>query len=336
MVYVNKCGVNRTKQLRLDFSDGTSEVVVAKNTCDRHTIPFEGRNTTSVRVTVESMYSIEESVCYACNHPGKRMIRDAAALASKQTAVCQGFAPANSGVETTDKDDIVFIQTQTPGTKLVDELATLLTPGRLSASTRAVMANAFATADKRDQEGLDNALKNALKLFSVAPEFHATNKPATSSAARERSAPTPSQGRPYKAVVAVVLAGGADSFNMVVPHSECTEHDLYAEYVTIRGGSLALDKDSLLEIQVTEDSSPQPPCGKFGLHPKLEFLQEAFNDKDVLVMNNLGSWWSQSLWRSSTPARRNNLLAISVMAEWRVPFSPWMQMIRMRKVFWGV
>jgi cullin-associated NEDD8-dissociated protein 1 len=51
---------------------------------------------------------------------------------------------------------------------------------------------------------------------------------------------------------------------------------------------LALSKESLLQVDVSEGSHPQPPCGKFGLNSNLEYMQEAFNDKDALIMNNIG------------------------------------------------
>ena len=61
-------------------------------------------------------------------------------------------------------------------------------------------------------------LQRLLKLFVIAPGFHSTNKPATKKIFRKKSVKIESQGRPYKAVVVVMLDGGADSFNMVVPH----------------------------------------------------------------------------------------------------------------------
>ena len=42
-------------------------------------------------------------------------------------------------------------------------------------------------------------------------------------------------GKPYKAVVTLYLSGGADSFNMLVPHSGCAAKDLYSEYALVRG-----------------------------------------------------------------------------------------------------
>ena len=85
----------------------------------------------------------------------------------------------------------------------------------------------------------------------------------------------------------VMLDGGADSFNMVVSHT-CTPNDLYTEYTSIRGGSVALSKDQLLQIEVPSDSDPQP-CSVFGLHPSLAYWRDAYVDKDAMIVNNIGA-----------------------------------------------
>ena len=68
------------------------------------------------------------------------------------------------------------------------------------------------------------ALRHLLKLFAVAPDYHATGAHAARTGDRKRrvaAAAKAALGRRYKAVVVVFLEGGADSFNMVVPHSGC-------------------------------------------------------------------------------------------------------------------
>lgn len=127
------------------------------------------------------------------------------------------------------------------------------------------------------------ALKHVLKLVMLSPEFHVTNVPATP-VLNERAplVEQVSQNRPYKAVVVIYLEGGADSFNMVVPHSGCTNHDLYAEYEATRGTDgddrRALWKSDLLPIDV---SSSAQPCTTFGLHPELGELRQLFEDGDA-------------------------------------------------------
>ena len=88
----------------------------------------------------------------------------------------------------------------------------------------------------------------------------------------------------------IYLEGGADSFNMVVPHSGCAGNDLFAEYETTRGVDgterRALLKSDLLPIDVT--SSAQP-CTTFGLHPELGTLKQLFDDGDAAVLANVGA-----------------------------------------------
>ena len=43
------------------------------------------------------------------------------------------------------------------------------------------------------------------------------------------------QAAPYKAVVVLMMLDGADSFNLLVPTSECATNDQYQEYVIARG-----------------------------------------------------------------------------------------------------
>lgn len=83
----------------------------------------------------------------------------------------------------------------------------------------------------------------------------------------------------YKALVCVSLAGGADSFNMLVPKGD-TEH---AEYATVRN-SLALGKDTLLPI------TPNTSDGKtYGLHPSLTRMKTLFEDGKVAFAANVGT-----------------------------------------------
>ena len=106
------------------------------------------------------------------------------------------------------------------------------------------------------------ALKEALRLLILTSEFHTTVLNRLKPTARSVPQPTVSQGRQYKAIVVLFLAGAADSFNMIVPHSECGgTHDLHQEYLDVRT-NVALEKSSLLEINV-----PHQPCNKFGIHP---------------------------------------------------------------------
>ena len=163
------------------------------------------------------------------------------------------------------------------------------------------------------------ALKHTLKLLTISPDFHATNFHNTKPVAREPPPKQVTKGRKYKAVVVVFLAGGADSFNVVVPHggdkakSNCKrpikgaagsnggrdrrttdgggatvqfeEHDFYGEYQKERGVGEALTKASLLKVEVPGD---EQPCKTFGLHPSLKRIQGLYQDGDAALLANMG------------------------------------------------
>lgn len=73
----------------------------------------------------------------------------------------------------------------------------------------------------RNTPAEDLALKTLLKLFAAAPDFHTSGGHEATTTARPAAKKLQSQGRKFKAVVVVFLEGGADSFNIVVPHSGC-------------------------------------------------------------------------------------------------------------------
>ena len=107
-------------------------------------------------------------------------------------------------------------------TKLVDDLATLLTAGRLSPEHRSVIRNAYDNAGSAN-----DGLKIAQLLILSSSEFHTTNfvKP-TDQAREDTTFPLPT-GKPYRAVIYMMFSGGCDSFNMLVPHTCSNRKDMY-------------------------------------------------------------------------------------------------------------
>lgn len=81
----------------------------------------------------------------------------------------------------------------------------------------------------------------------------------------------------YKAIVCVLLAGGADSFNVLVPRSDVA----YAQYQT-RRSDLALNKSDLLPLDGIANNT------SFGLHPALAGLQSRFNSGTAACVANIG------------------------------------------------
>jgi uncharacterized protein (DUF1501 family) len=106
--------------------------------------------------------------------------------------------------------------------------------------------------------------------MAASAEFHATNLARLRAQARETPAPQVSQNRPYKAVVYIFLNGGADTFNLLMPHT-CTGVDLYAQYETYRSPT-TIAKANMRTIA----SSPAQPCATYGLHPQMSALETMY------------------------------------------------------------
>ena len=82
----------------------------------------------------------------------------------------------------------------------------------------------------------------------------------------------------YKALVCIMLSGGNDSFNMLIPTNDAS----YQKYKKSRS-NLALDKESLHALAY-KDKSAQT----FGLHPAMKRTQKLFNSKKLSFIANIG------------------------------------------------
>jgi uncharacterized protein (DUF1501 family) len=83
----------------------------------------------------------------------------------------------------------------------------------------------------------------------------------------------------YRALVCILLAGGNDSFNMLVP----TDNDQFAEYAGIRS-DLALTQNQLLSLPGTASNGRN-----YGLHPGMPELQSLFTAGDAAMISNVGT-----------------------------------------------
>jgi len=83
----------------------------------------------------------------------------------------------------------------------------------------------------------------------------------------------------YRALVCVLLAGGNDSYNMLVP----TDNDQFAEYNSIRA-DLALPQSELLALPGTTGNGRS-----YGLHPGMSELQSLFANGDAAMIANVGT-----------------------------------------------
>lgn len=197
-----------------------------------------------------------------------------------------------------DKDDYSrgFLQySPTSGNTedIIDELALLLTAGKLNQDSRAAIKNAYDN-ENTSQEGL----QLAQKLITTSPEFHSLGVFDMASTSRpEMEAPQPST-EPYKAIVIVFLDGGIDSHNILVPVGSCSKQDMYENYASVRR-DIALPKGSLHQIDAT--SSPQE-CDTFGIHSNLPHMKSLYDEDDLLFIANVGllqqyctkyNWWEK-------------------------------------------
>ena len=176
-------------------------------------------------------------------------------------------------------------QNMSDGPATIGQLSLLLTGGRLDASRRERILAKYEAA--RSQTGPLEAVRVAQQLIAASPEFHTNTQPQTKPKPAATLPPQASLGRPYKAIVVLYLAGGADTFNMVVPHSGCGNGSVtsYDQYAATRTGA-ALPLASLLPIGVPNGTQP---CSTFGLHEKLPFVQQLFEEGDASIFANIGN-----------------------------------------------
>ena len=167
----------------------------------------------------------------------------------------------------------------------VASLDLLLSGGRLSDHGRVLITQAYQAT--YEAQGAVAAVQVAQQLFAVSPEFHTNTEPSVKAWPAKQLPPKVSLSRPYKAIVVLYFAGGADTFNMVVPHSGCGDGSVtsYEQYLLTRTGA-ALPQESLLQIQV--DNSSQP-CSTFGMHKNLPFVKDLFQNGEAAIWANVGN-----------------------------------------------
>ena len=83
----------------------------------------------------------------------------------------------------------------------------------------------------------------------------------------------------YKALVCFFLAGGNDSYNMLVPRND----NAYAEYKNTRD-NIALEKNDLLPITTGGQN-----YSEFGIHPSMPELRGLYDSNQVAFISNVGT-----------------------------------------------
>jgi uncharacterized protein (DUF1501 family)/uncharacterized protein (DUF1800 family) len=167
--------------------------------------------------------------------------------------------------------------------QIVSDLDLILTTGRMNTGVRDYIISQYNAA--LAASGPAVALKTAIKLAITSPDFQSNTYNSLSAIPRPPNTNPPSGGRKFKAIVVVFLTGGADSFNMLVPHSNCASKDLYAEYAAVRTAA-ALNQSVLLPISVPAGTQP---CNTFGLHPRMTRTQSLYQSGEAAFMANIGA-----------------------------------------------
>ncbi|MCF7560917.1 DUF1501 domain-containing protein [Sabulilitoribacter multivorans] len=93
------------------------------------------------------------------------------------------------------------------------------------------------------------------------------------------NSPLVTAGGDYKALVCLMLAGGNDSFNMLIPKG----NNEYNEYATTRS-NLAIPQNDVLQI------NPNTTDGRtFGLHPSMPDVRQLFDNGNLAFLSNVGT-----------------------------------------------
>ena len=171
---------------------------------------------------------------------------------------------------------------------VVDDLATLLTSGRLSKESRLIIQQRYLDTFEYGKSQLE-AIINVQQLIATSPEFHTNGLFRKTGKPRFQPADPTATGKPYKAVIYVMLPGGMDSFNMLAPHTcsgtNAAGKNLRDQYDEERG-VLAFNGNQG-ERRLTIQASNQP-CEEFAIHDELEIVKDLYDDGDLVFFANAG------------------------------------------------
>jgi len=163
---------------------------------------------------------------------------------------------------------------------MVRELNMLLTGGRLSDESEQAILSAVTTGAPLDDA---KAARLAQQLVISTPEFHGSGVMIRTGENRPEPQENPTPVNPYKAVIQIMLRGGVDSFNLLVPYSGCTGMDMYDHYADVRQ-NVAMAKSRLRTIQ----ANTSQVCETFGIHENFRELRSLYNAGDALFVSNVG------------------------------------------------
>lgn len=117
-------------------------------------------------------------------------------------------------------------------------------------------------------------------LFSSLLSLKMTN------AAAAANSPTLSADDDYKAIVCVFLAGGNDSFNMLVPRNQEAYNAYAASRANLKLDLFREDGETYNVLPIETTGQPYP---EFGLHPRLSEMQSLYNADKLAFIANVGT-----------------------------------------------
>ncbi|MCP4429021.1 MAG: DUF1501 domain-containing protein [Chloroflexi bacterium] len=123
------------------------------------------------------------------------------------------------------------------------------------------------------------AAVGSTSLFSTLLNLRLTGAAAAEALQPSHSAKLLAANDDYKALVCILLAGGNDSFNMLVPRDNAN----YNEYAAIRA-DLALSQGVLLPINPTNGDGRE-----YGVHPAMPEVAQLFEDGRLIFAANVGA-----------------------------------------------
>jgi len=192
----------------------------------------------------------------------------------------------------------------------------LLTSGRLSDESRQLMLDVYNQTMNLGK-GPYEAMINVQQLMVATPEFQTTNTPKTTGQSRTLHQPPPPTTFPYKNIIYVMLSGGADSYNMLVPNvctgTNAANITVDQQYQLHRGVMAFVPGSS--EFGVTISATGQP-CSQFALHDELDFVKELYDRKQLLWVANSGVVNQNGMTKSNFNAKtKTQLFAHNAMQE---------------------
>jgi uncharacterized protein (DUF1501 family) len=202
------------------------------------------------------------------------------AATNTDTSTCQNFGVAKDNKGITGK--LTYMEYTYGPDNTVDSLASLLTAGRLSKQSRAIIADVV-----RSEQNLTLGLIKAQQLMVFTPEFHSTNIVKATETQRPEPNPIQPSSKPYKAVVYILLEGGMDSFNMLAPHS-CSARNaagktLLEQYYQERTDVAIANWERSRIINAVGQ-----PCEQFVIHQDLEIVERLYKQGNLAFFANTG------------------------------------------------